>query len=242
MFFSQHIKRFARRMGIEIYRYNPTQSLEARLMAVLSYHNIDLVLDIGANNGQYGKDLRDNNYTGMIISFEPLQTAHNKLTSAASGDRFWTVAPRMAIGDSDGEIEINIAGNSTSSSILEMRDAHLRAAPQSHYVGRETTPIAKLDSLRDPSINSAKNIFMKIDTQGFEAQVLDGAEILLNRVKGIQVELSLIQLYEGQVLYSEIIQRLVGRGFDLWGVIPGFVDPVNGRLMQFDGIFFRAQA
>jgi len=184
--------------------------------------------------------LRSGGYTGGIFSFEPLQAAHKKLGMAAAGDQSWVVATRMAVGAIDGEIEINVAGNSTSSSILDMRNAHLQAAPQSQYVGRETTPIRRLDSINHASIEGAKNILLKIDTQGYEAQVLDGANALLDRVKGIQIELSLVQLYEGQTLYLNLIQRLMGRGFELWGVFPGFVDPSNGRLMQFDGVFFRA--
>ena len=49
------------------------------------------------------------------------------------------------------------------------------------------------------------------------------------------------QLYDGQVLYLDMIQWLEHRGFELWGVIPGFVEHATGRLLQFDGVFFRSK-
>jgi hypothetical protein len=82
---------------------------------------------------------------------------------------------------------------------------------------------------------------LKIDTQGYEMAVLRGAEKMLPRLAGVQLELSLAPLYEGQTLYLELIDWLRARGFDLWSVIPGFVDPSSGRMLQFDGVFFRAQ-
>lgn len=239
MLFSQELKKFARNLGVEIRRYNVVQSMEARYFVLLRHHDIDLVLDVGANEGQYGKLLRRGGYTRRILSFEPLQAAHKKLTLAAELDSSWAVASRMAIGALDGEIKINVSGNSTSSSILGMRNTHTQAAPQSRYINSETVLIRRMDSINHTFMDDAKNIFLKIDTQGYEAKVLDGADSLLGRVKGIQIELSLVELYEGQSLYVELIQRLLDRGFNLWGVFPGFVDPANGRLMQFDGLFFR---
>jgi FkbM family methyltransferase len=239
MLFSKVIKIFARQFGIELRRYDPAQSEVARLVAVMLHHGVDLVLDVGANEGTYAKMLRDGGYTGGLISFEPLEAAHRALNVAAAGDAAWVVAPRVAVGHVDGEIEINVAGNSTSSSILAMKEAHRQAAPASSYVARERVKLIKLDSYVHPMLQDVRAPFLKIDTQGYEASVLDGAESTLNRVAGVQIELSLIALYEGQALYLELIQRLLQKGFVLWGISPGFVDKRTGRLLQFDGIFFR---
>lgn len=234
------IKELALKAGVEVSWYNPAQSDTARLLKLLETHMIDTVLDVGANNGGYGKMLRKGGYAGALLSFEPLAEAHRELTLAAMGDAAWQVAPRMALGSSSGEIEINIAGNSTSSSILPMQACHETAAPQSRYVGSEKVPLARLDNIKHPFVKRGKNVLVKIDTQGYEMPVLLGAEALLPSVLGIQLELSLVPLYEGQVLYREMIDWLEGKGFELWSVMPGFVDPGSGRMLQMDGVFFRS--
>lgn len=234
------IKELALKAGVEVNWYNPGQSDTARLFRLLAFHEIDAVIDVGANDGGYGKLLRRGGYADVILSFEPLVTAHKKLVQAAAGDPKWRVAPRMAIGSSNGEVEINIAGNSTSSSILPMHSVHESVVPQSRYIGTEKTPLNRLDDFAFPFIQSSKNLLLKIDTQGYELPVLDGAEALLKRVRGIQLELSLVPLYAGQILYKEMIELLTTKGFELWSVMPGFVDESNGRMLQMDGVFFRA--
>lgn len=233
------LKLLVRRFGLDVGRYNPVESFEARLFRQLQVHTIDTILDIGANDGGYGRALRESGYDGRILSFEPLSEAHAKLQQTAAGDSLWAVAPRQAIGDLDGEIEINISGNSTSSSVLPMHDSHTEAAPQSRYIGSERVRISRLDSIDHPQIREGRSILLKIDTQGYEMPVLHGATNLLSRVVGVQLELSLVPLYQGQALYREIIDWLANRGFSLWSVIPGFTDLSTGRMMQMDGVFFR---
>jgi FkbM family methyltransferase len=109
----------------------------------------------------------------------------------------WNVYPRCALGDHDGEVEINIAGNSESSSILPMLESHLSAAPESAYEGKEIVPIKTLDAVAGQYLKDAQAPFLKIDTQGFDWLVLDGARDTLPQIKGILVELSLVPLYGG---------------------------------------------
>jgi FkbM family methyltransferase len=233
------IKRLALTFGVELNHYNPAQSLDARMSRMLEHHGIDLILDVGANTGGYGLSLRELGFQGDILSFEPLAQAHSELTQAVTTDARWHIAPRMAVGAEDGEIVINVAGNSTSSSVLPMHDAHIQAAPQSNYVGSEQVPLRRLDSLTHPVLTPDRTTLLKIDTQGYEMPVLLGAKALLPHIRGIQLELSVIPLYEGQSLYRELIEWLGEQGFELWNLIPGFVDKSSGRLLQFDGIFFR---
>jgi FkbM family methyltransferase len=221
MALAHSLKNLAFRYGIEVHRYDPSHSSEARFFKMMENHGIDTVIDVGANDGEYGQFLRRRGYQGAIVSFEPLQDEHERLLGAAEGDRAWFVAPRMALGDENKEIDINVAGNSCSSSILPMNQRHELAAPD--------------------SIEQGRSILLKIDTQGFEMPVLRGAEELLQTLAGLQLELSLTQLYDGQVLYLDMLQWLRQRGFELWNVMPGFVEPASGRLLQFDGIFFRSK-
>ena len=241
MTIAHRLKNLAFRYGIEAHRYDPSHSSEARFFKMIQTQSIDTVIDVGANDGEYGHFLRQRGYGGAIVSFEPLLDEHERLLNAAEGDRDWFVAPRMALGDDNRDIDINVAGNSCSSSILPMSGRHELAAPDSRYVGVQCVPMRRLDDVAHPAIQQGRSILLKIDTQGFEMPVLRGAEKLLQTLVGLQLELSLTQLYDGQVLYLEMLQWLGERGFELWNVMPGFVEPASGRLLQFDGTFFRSR-
>lgn len=237
----QSIKQVLHAAGIEAHRFHPANSPLARLMVSLHHFNIDLVLDIGANEGQFARELRAGGYSGTIVSFEPLSSAHARLLQTSASDKAWHVHPRCAVGDRVGEVELNISGNSVSSSILPMLSAHRDAAPQSSYQGRESTPLVTLDSVASSYLHGIQAPFLKIDTQGYEWQVLDGARDILSRVCGIQMELSLVPLYEGQRLWRDCVERLEADGFQLWALSPEFVDPATGRTLQWDGLFFRSR-
>ena len=210
-----------------------------QIVASLRKFEIDLVLDVGANKGQFASEIRQCGYAGRMVSFEPLSQAHDELMQSSAGDHLWDAYPRCALGDHDGEVEINIAGNSESSSILPMLESHRSAAPGSAYQGKEIVPIKTLDTVARQYLKDPRAAFLKIDTQGFEWQVLDGARETLPYVKGILVELSLVPLYEGQHLWREVIERLDAEGFTLWAFKPVFSDQATGRTLQVDGIFYR---
>lgn len=231
-------------LGLELHWIRPAPPSAAQvdalqIVSTLRKFEIDVVLDVGANTGQFTSEIRQGGYAGRIVSFEPLSHAHAVLQKASEGDQLWDVYPRCALGDHDGEVEINIAGNSQSSSILPMLESHRSAAPESAYQGKEIVPIKTLDAIVGQYLKDAHAVFLKIDTQGFEWQVLDGARDTLPQVKGILVELSLVPLYEGQHLWKEMIDRLEAAGFTLWAFKPVFSDQVSGRTLQVDGLFFR---
>lgn len=235
----QGIQRMMRHLGYELKRYSPEQSETAQLMRILSVHNVNLVLDVGANKGQYAALLRRGGYRGTIVSFEPLSEAHAVLVAASKLDPSWIAAPRMALGSGDGEIDIHIARNSSSSSVLGMTSTHRSAAPMSDYVAKERAMIARLDKTAAKYISPETIVHLKIDTQGYEHEVLRGAEGVLKYVASLQIELSLALLYEGQKLFSQMLPTIESLGFDLWGVFPVLVEPNSGRLLQVDGLFSR---
>ena len=235
----QQIKKHLHSVGIEAHRYHPTASPLARLMAALREFNIDLVIDIGANDGQFARELRVGGYTRRIVSFEPLTSAHARLLESSKHDSDWQVHSRCALGDRLGEIELNIAGNSVSSSILPMLSTHSSAAPGSAYLGHESAPLTTVDVAVLPYFEYAQAPLLKIDTQGYEWPVLDGAAATLPKVRGVLMELSLVPLYEVQHFWRECIDRLQAEGFVLWALEPVFIDPASGRTLQWDGLFFR---
>jgi len=233
------VKDAARSLGVDLRRYHPLNSADLRLAHFLWARHVDLVLDIGANTGQFAQSLRKAGYRGRIVSFEPLTAAWGELNRSSKSDPLWEAAPRMAIGNVDGEIEIHVAGNSQSSSALGMLASHVRAEPHSGYVGVERAPLRRLDSVVASYERPDSKLFVKIDTQGFEAQVLDGMAELLKRTVGVNVEVSLVPLYEGQVLYLGIISLLQAAGFEIWDLSPVFFDPESRRMLQGNAIFFR---
>lgn len=233
------VKQSLRKFGLEVSRYRKITSPPGQIVASFSKFNIDLVLDIGANSGQFASQVRQCGYSGRIVSFEPLSRAHLELQQSCSKDTLWDAHPRCALGDHNGEVEINIAGNSESSSILPMLELHRTAAPDSAYQGKEIVAIKTLDEVAGQYLKDARAPFLKIDTQGFEWQVLDGARKTLPHIKGILVELSLVPLYGGQHLWRELIDRLEAEGFTLWAFKPVFADLSQGRTLQVDGIFYR---
>jgi FkbM family methyltransferase len=234
-----NIKKLFYAVGLDLHRLSPASNLSHQLLTALNYVQADVVFDIGANIGQFAQELRLVGFGGKIISFDPLTSAHAQLCESARNDSKWTVHPRAAVGDHDGEIEINIAGNSVSSSVLPMLDAHSSAAVGSAYVASERTPLIRLDTVAEQYLSVASRPFIKIDTQGFEWQVLEGATETLKRAQGVLLELSLVPLYDGQRLWREIIERMETEGFTLWAIQKGFTDPRTGRSLQVDGIFLR---
>lgn len=242
MTFKAVIRYAFQKLGLDIHRYVPPvpHSPQPSLFDTsLRRFEIDLVFDVGANAGQFASEIRHGGYTGQIVSFEPLSEAHGKLLLASDGDAKWDAYPRCALGDHDGEAEINIAGNSWSSSILPMLESHRSAAPESAYQGKEIVPVTTLDAVAGQYLKNSRAPFLKIDTQGFEWQVLDGARATLPHVRGVHLELSLVPLYEGQHLWMEMIERLEAEGFVLWSFQPVFSDSSDGRTLQVDGIFYR---
>src|SRR5437660_7418193 len=124
-------RKFARNLGVDARRANFLTVPELRIVHFLKRLNVGLVLDVGANMGQFATALFDDGYSGRIISFEPLPDAHSRLVLAARKRPEWTVAPRLALGRAPGTASLYIAGNSVRSSLLAMADTHVVAVPES---------------------------------------------------------------------------------------------------------------
>lgn len=235
----QELRRLARRAGYDVTPFDAKWSPARRRGHLLGFLAVDVVLDVGANAGQYGGELRsDLGYRGRICSFEPLGHAYRDLRTRAADDPAWQTF-NFALGDEAGRFTINVADNAESSSILEMLPAHAEAAPESRFVGTEEIEVKRLDEIFDEVARPGDRVWLKIDTQGFERRVLRGAEPTLPRIDTVQVEMSLMPLYEGDTGFFELSRLLVDQGYELFGLEPGFSDPRSGRLLQVDGIFHR---
>lgn len=199
---------------------------------------VGLVLDVGANVGQFAKELRVLGYKGRIISFEPLSSAYNILQKESGKDKKWQIV-NIGLGDEDHTARINISGNSYSSSLLDMKPAHLAAEPASKYIGTEEITVRKLDNIFDDYCRDGEEVFLKLDTQGYEKHVIEGALTSLDRISCIQLEMSLVPLYETEMLMIEMIGWMKKKGYFLWALETEFAHPETGQLLQVAGIFVR---
>ena len=227
------------RLGWDVRRTAYPSSEEILLTRFLTVARPTAVFDVGANVGQYGLSLRKCGFEGRIVSFEAISSVHARLTTVAAGGGDWIVAPCCALGRAPGEAHINLAQNSVSSSLLPMNDAHLKAAPDSRYVATETVRVERLDDIGRPLLPKDARLLLKVDTQGYEEEVLAGADLVLESVSAMQLELSIVPLYRGAPSLRRILELCETLGFQLYGLIPGFYEEKSGRLLQMDGLFLR---
>lgn len=230
----------ARAAPAELLRYFSERNWKRKFVKQLASLNVSVVFDIGSNTGQYAAGLRKAGFQGRMISFEPLSQPFATLQRRASKDPLWECR-RHALGDVDGTVSVNIAGNAAqSSSVLPMLKSHQDAFPPANYVGVEDVAVYRLDSVASQILRPNDVTFLKIDVQGFEKQVLAGSEsTLADSCVGMQLELSFLPLYEGSMLIPEALEWAYSMGFTLTGLLPCFVDPRDGRMLQADGVFLR---
>ena len=211
----------------------PTWELKRRIKLIRNF-GINVIFDVGANKGQYAEQMRLLGYKGKIISFEPLKNDFEILRKKSLKDQRWTTV-NTALGDYDGEVKINVGESSECSSILDTKEYfQFKSGPSAS----EVVKIRKLDSVINDYFKPGDNLYLKIDTQGFEKKIIEGALESLDKIKGIQLEMSLIEIYKGETLFFEMMSYLNELGFDLYSLEDVYADE-NGRLMQVDGIFYR---
>ncbi|GAB4320114.1 MAG: FkbM family methyltransferase [Bacteroidales bacterium] len=221
-----------------IKRNNINSTLLKNRIKLLKTHHITTLLDVGANTGQFAYYTRHAGYRNRIVSFEPLSEAFSILKSFAASDPKWDIV-NCAMGNKEEEIEINVSENLQSSSFLDMMPGHVKSAPDSAYVKKEKVKIYRLDDVIGDYTDDLSHTFLKIDTQGYEKNVLEGAAVSLKEMRGLQLELSLVELYKGETLFREMLNYILDQGFTLCSLEPGFTDSQSGQLLQVDAIFYR---
>ena len=238
MSFKKLFRRGLRKIGFDLVRYSSKVHPLARRMKLIESYKINHVLDVGANKGQYAARLRELGYMGKITSFEPTSDAYSGLYKVSKNDKLWS-SYNYALGNETRKSTINIARNSYSSSLLGMLPRHVSSAPESEYITTENIEIKPLDDIFGDLVDIGENVYLKIDTQGYEDSVLRGAKKSLDQIATIQLEMSLVELYEGEMLFDEMYNKLHNMGYQLVSLEPGFSDGGSGQLLQVDGIFHR---
>jgi FkbM family methyltransferase len=217
----------------------PHKTRAGKIVLTLNAHGINTVLDIGANVGQTGKELRAHGYKGRIVSFEPVPSAHAMLTAAAAKDPLWEVAPRTAVGAEAGEVTLHESESSDMSSVRAPEADLMTALPKTNVVASHPTPVCTVAQIVAQYCTPADRVFVKVDTQGYEKQVLDGFGDAWPRIAGIQMEMSLFSLYSGEALFMELTKRIMDEGFEPHLMLETTFSRALNRQLQVDGVFYR---
>lgn len=237
MLIAETTKHLLNRFGIRVLRDRPVRDAHALFIEKFRSGGATTVLDIGANVGQFATELRRRGMTAPIVSFEPQSAAHADLTRAARGKQGWTVAPRMALGSTDGVATMNIAHNSVSSSLLDVAERSVALEPGSGFGGSEDVPVRRLDDVVGALGRGPYGI--KVDTQGFELEVLAGGRNTFAETVVVDIEMSLVPLYHGGARFVDTYAAMEDAGFACIALIEGFRDDVAHEVLQVDGIFIR---
>lgn len=233
------VRGFLRPRGFEFRRWDEDIALDTFLWHLFPRLGINTVLDVGARWGHFGKGLRDNGYQGHLVSLEPVSSNYEVLSEACAADPKWT-AHRVAVGSADGEIEINVTQMTVYSSIRDMNAEAQEVLAGSDIVGRERVPIRRLDGLFEEITAHIPEprIYLKIDTQGWDLEVLRGAAGCLGRVAALQTEVSLYPVYKGTPSFEESREAFGNAGFETAALFP--VARLDGwRLAEMDSVMLR---
>ena len=232
------VLRMSRSLGYDIV---PLRDMKERdfalhLRELLARLEIDCVLDVGANAAQYRDFLRERvQYAGAIVSFEPVSRHVEMLRCRSRGDARWHIEG-YALGSSEGAMPINVMASDQFSSFLEPDNDRVRDYAELNVATRtETVTVHTLDMVL-PVLQERigfERPYLKIDTQGFDIEVLRGACDSLAGVRALQTEASVRRIYKGMPRYTETIRYLDERGFDITGFYPVSRDSAL-RLVEFD--------
>lgn len=232
------IKSVLHTFGLNIRRYDPTHDLSE----LLRLYRVETVFDIGANAGVSGRYFRNLGFKGKIVSFEPVGQYYRLLVQEADGDPLW-ICENAALSDAENEQEINVSGGSGgASSFLKKKGTAWKSAPELEYIGRERVRVTTVDRAALEHYPVGNRLFLKLDVQGYERKVLEGAAETMHRVVGLRIELSLSPYYEGEPSMSEMIDYLYQSGFRLCAIDEAWSDLRTREVFQLDGVFFRVAA
>ena len=215
------------------------KELDAQLVYTLGRQGVDAVVDVGANVGQYAQRLRVAGWAGPILSIEPIPEVHALLRAQAAADPAWEVAPPFAAGATAGAIVLEVSAESDMSSTLPQSALLRDISPTSAVQRRVTVPQRRLDEPGLLGDRPWRRLFVKIDVQGAEPEVLTGLAGVWERVQGLQLELALLPLYEGERPWLDMVADLAGRGFAPYLMFPGYFSRALGRQVQLDMVFYR---
>lgn len=216
---------------------------EVYLKKILKEFQIDCVFDVGANNGQYAKMLREKaGYKGTIISFEPIPSAQKILSELAKKDKNWFIEP-IALDKVSGEASFYVMQSNQFSSLHSPNNDEINIFETLNKVNEtikvKTATLKEMYEKYQEKLNF-KRPFLKMDTQGHDIQIIEGSELTAKKFVGLQSELSIKRLYNETKSFKEVIEYYTSLGFELSAFVPNNAGHFP-RLIEIDCIMFNPQ-
>lgn len=204
------------------------------LRDVLVSLDINCVLDVGASRGQFARNLRKIRYKGYIISFEPVRRDYSLLSHGLRDDRYWC-GYNLALGSENTSALLHVAEQCREMSSL------LAPLDPTWQMETEQVDVRRLDSVFAEATGAIENprVFLKMDTQGFDLEVVKGAAGCIGQIVGIQSEVSVQPMYEGMPHFTESLNYYEGLGFKLVGVSEIARDEETGHLVELNVVLSR---
>ena len=212
MSFREIAKAAIRSIGMDVVGFDPRFYLSARKLKLLRALNAEAFLDVGANTGQFAKSLRTSGWRGQIHSFEPGSVAYKSLSASSAVDKSWSVH-KAAVGSATSTMKLNVSGDSFSSSLRVPSEHNTNVHAGVRTTKVEAVDVVTLDQFVADQVPNARDLAVKIDTQGYEAEVIAGALQTLRKTSLLICEFSVKEMYLGQELFHQLMPRLVGLGF-----------------------------
>lgn len=228
-------RKIAQIFGYELIKRNKHPTLSPHIINLINHYKIDLVLDVGANYGQFGNMLRTEGYTGEIHSFEPVSHSFEKLQKNCLKDKMW-FAYKLAIGAAKGKDTINVTEASDMSSFLNPNNFGGKEFKKLNVVQREMVEIETIDDFLSRQITdfNKRRIFLKMDTQGYDLKVLEGSLSAIDCIVCILSEISLIPIYSGMPHYLDALRKYEEYGFVVTGLYPVSRNKKNLSVIEMD--------
>ncbi|HVH94504.1 MAG: FkbM family methyltransferase [Nocardioidaceae bacterium] len=198
---------------------------------------VERLIDVGANKGQAAGLYRRNGFRGHILSVEPDSGSVAILQQRASKDPKWDVL-RAAVGDKPGTMKLNISEETQFNSLRPITEMTVKNSAYARYVQTEEVEVQTLDQIAD-SYHPTKVLGLKIDVQGFEEEVLNGAAKALARAQYVDIELTPVEMYEGQILMLDLMRRMEDEGFSLLAIEDTYSDMKTGQVLGYNGVYCR---
>lgn len=224
------LRKLIQKTGFDLHRHRPVPDK----LSYFQTFNFRTILDIGANVGQFAKEIRNILPAAQIYSFEPLKECFDKLPQGSSLGRF--KAFNFALGDKNEMVNMNKSSYTPSSSLLPMTDTHKTLFPHTKEHSQEQIKVKRLDDI-SKDLKLEKEILIKVDVQGFEDRVIAGGIETFKKAKAVLIENSFVELYEGQPLFDNIYQKLKSLGFVYKGSLQEKLNKNTSQIISEDSIF-----
>jgi FkbM family methyltransferase len=234
--------KIAKVLGYDLVRRKTSHlNFEDHLFQVFQKYKIDVVIDVGANIGQFAEKIRDKGYRGYILSFEPAVEAYLTLKEKAGNDPRWKIF-NFALGEEEGKLKINITKSTDFSSFYTPNNFCKEIFPEaSEIINTYEVDVKRLDQVMTDIVKDipGKSFFLKTDTQGFDINVFKGAKNFIKSVKGLTSEVSMKSIYDHAPHFIESLELYQKEGFLLTGLFPVFRDKNTFIVFEFDAVMVR---